>query len=183
MTERKLVQHCAPTLAGIKTGNIFRCPFTSYVELYGELRALNRRLAPKGLRIIPLRVCRGYAMIYVYRPNKLRADLAGEEARAILAGYGYSGDVPERCINHLRSRLAALGDFPHEIGLFLGYPPEDVRGFIENGAKNEKYVGCWKVYGDVDKAKKCFERFARCSRLYAEKFDSGSTVERLTIAG
>lgn len=183
MNERKLVQHCAPTLAGIKTGNIFRSPFTSYLELYGELRALNSRLASKGLRIIPLRVCRGYAMIYVYRPNKLRADLSGEEARAILAEYGYTNDVPEKCINHLRTRLSEQGDFPHEIGLFLGYPPEDVRGFIDNCAKNEKYVGCWKVYGDVDKARKSFERFAKCSRLYAEKYASGSPIERLTVAG
>jgi len=183
MTEKKIVQHCSPTLAGIKTGNIFRCPFTSYVELYGELRLLNRRLAHKGLRIIPLRVCRGYAMIYVYRPSRLRADLADEEARTILSACGYTDDVPEKCIGHLRKRLADTGDFPHEIGLFLGYPPEDVRGFIDNGAANEKYVGCWKVYGDVEKAKKSFERFARCSRLYADRYAAGCSVERLTVAG
>lgn len=182
MTERKLVQHCSPTLAGIKTGNIFRCPFSSYVELYGELRALNSRLSPKGLRIIPLRVCRGYAMIYVYRPSMLRADLDGEEAQAILAGYGYTNDVPERCINHLRKRLKDLDDFPHEIGLFLGYPPEDVKGFIENGAKGAKYVGFWKVYGDVEKARKRFDSFSKCSRVYAERFDSGSSLDRLTVA-
>ena len=36
----------------------------------------------------------------------------------------------------------------------LGYPAEDVQGFIENETKECKCVGCWKVYGDEEKAKK-----------------------------
>ena len=47
-------------------------------------------------------------------------------------------------------RISAIwtagGDFPHEIGLLLGYPPEDVSGFIENGGKNFLCSGYWKVY-------------------------------------
>ena len=171
-----------PTLAGIKTGNIFRSPFQSYESLYRDLRQLNRRLTPKGLRIIPLRVCGEYAMIYVYRPSKLREDLSSGDAKKILEQFGYSNDVPERCINHLRSRLREKGDFPHEIGLFLGYPPEDVKGFIENGAKGAKFVGYWKVYGDVEKAKKKFDSFSECSRVYADRYASGSSVDRLTVA-
>ncbi len=31
-----------------------------------------------------------------------------------------------------RAHMEGKGDFPHEIGLLLGYPPEDVIGFIEN---------------------------------------------------
>ena len=37
-----------------------------------------------------------------------------------------------RCIVKLIGRLQENEGFPHEIGLFLGYPPEDVLGFIEN---------------------------------------------------
>ena len=50
------------------------------------------------------------------------------------------------------------------MGLFLGYPPEDVRGFIENRAAGCKLIGCWKVYGDVDAAKEKFASFERCTR-------------------
>jgi len=182
MTEKKIVQHCSPTLAGIKTGNIFRCAFESYNQLADEIRELNRRLTPKGLRIVPLRVCGGYAMIYVYRPSMLRHDLADVQARGVLAEMGYSNDVPEKCVNHLKSRLREYDDFPHEIGLFLGYPPEDVRGFIENKAAHAKHVGFWKVYGDVDKAKKTFARYNHCIDVYKEKYASGSSIDRLTVA-
>ena len=27
------------------------------------------------------------------------------------------------------------GEFPHEVGLFLSYPPEDVKGFIDHRAR------------------------------------------------
>lgn len=51
----------------------------------------------------------------------------------------------ERCVAELIRRVRHEEDFPHEIGLFLGYPSEDVSGFIKHGAKNSKCVGTWKV--------------------------------------
>ncbi len=177
-----LVRHCSPTLAGLKTGNIFRCAVESPERLRQDIRRLNRRLTAKGLRILPLRIRNGYAMIYVYRPARLRADLARAEAMALLRAHGYSEDIPELCISRLMSRLGEHGEFPHEIGLFLGYPPEDVRGFIENGAREEKHTGYWKVYGDEEKAKATFDRYSKCIRVYARKYAEGSSLERLTVA-
>ena len=183
MSEEMIVRHCSPTLAGLKTGNIFRCTCESPEQLRRDIRRLNLRLTSKGLRILPLKIYSGYAMIYVYRPSRLRADLSCKEAAALLEKIGYTVDHPERCVTQLMSRLSEWEEFPHEIGLFLGYPPEDVLGFIENGAKKAKHVGCWKVYGDETKAKVTFARFKKCSRVYARKFAEGSSIERLTIAG
>ena len=45
------------------------------------------------------------------------------------------------------------GEFPHEVGLFLSYPPEDVKGFIDHRANDFKCAGLWKVYGDEEKAR------------------------------
>lgn len=56
-------------------------------------------------------------------------------------------------------KLREEPDFPHEIGLFLGYPLEDVKGFIENKADSSKCSGCWKVYGNEQKALKLFEKY------------------------
>ena len=39
--------------------------------------------------------------------------------------------------------------FPHEMGLLLGYPIEDVRGFIEHNGCGCLYSGYWKVYRNV----------------------------------
>ena len=47
----------------------------------------------------------------------------------------------------------------------LGYPAEDVQGFIENETKECKCVGCWNVYGDVEQAQKKFELYIWYQRL------------------
>ena len=71
MSEDLIIRHCSPTLAGIKTGNLFSCACSCRKELTKSISGLNRRLVPRGIRILPLRVCQGRALIYVYRPHAL----------------------------------------------------------------------------------------------------------------
>ena len=49
--------------------------------------------------------------------------------------------------------------FPHEMGILLGYPIEDVLGFMEQKGKNYLYSGYWKVYRDVSAKKKIFAQY------------------------
>ena len=69
MSEELLVRHCSPTLAGLKTGNIFTMSYTTIENLRNEVRSLNKIFVPKGLRVIPLRIENNRAMIYIYRPK------------------------------------------------------------------------------------------------------------------
>ena len=181
MSEEVLIRHCSPTLAGIKTGNMFTVAFGDETELREDLRTFNRRLASKGVRIVPLRCKENRALLYLYRPKKLADDLKHSEAKDILEENGYP-ESPGRCVSYLRSRLMKNGEFPHEVGLFLGYPPEDVSGFIKNGAQACKCVGCWKVYGDADKAQKQFERFKKCTKIYQKQYANGRPLTKLTVA-
>ena len=84
MSEDLLIRHCSPTLAGIKTGNLFSCACPSRKDLTRDLCRLNKKLVPKGIRVLPLRVCKGRALIYAYRPNALESDLTDHRARALL---------------------------------------------------------------------------------------------------
>ncbi len=181
MLEEMLIRYCAPTLAGLKTGSLFRCAFSSTDALCAQIRYFNRRLAGKGLRILPLKFGEKTALIYVYRPAKLQSDLSAGAASALLKENGYVCCTPSQYISHLIGRLREQTDFPHEIGLFLGYPPEDVRGFIENQAQRCKYVGCWKVYGDEKKARQLFERYKKCTEIYTRCHGAGRSLDKLTI--
>lgn len=183
MSEDYIVRHCAPTLAGIKTASLFTCPFESEEALRDSVRRINKRLGPKGLRLLPLRLSDKKALIYLYRPAKLRSDLAQGRAEDILRSQGYSTGSCEKCVVQLVKKLRQQGDFPHEIGLFLGYPPEDVHGFIEHGPDCCKCTGCWKVYGDEEAAKKKFALYKKCTRIYREQWAKGKDMERLTVAG
>ncbi|MBR3640944.1 MAG: DUF3793 family protein [Oscillibacter sp.] len=182
MSERELVRQAAPTLAGIKTGNLFPCRYASFEELKTDIGSVNRRLREKGLRLLPLRYAAGRALLYLYRPARLQKDLAAPEAREILRDAGYGDGRQERCLGELMRRLRAEGAFPHEIGLFLGYPPEDVRGFMEHRGRESKCEGCWKVYGDAERARETFRRYRRCTAQYLVRHEAGTPLARLAVA-
>lgn len=182
MSEELVIQHCSPTLAGLKTGSLFTCPCPSEEEARQDVRRLNRILVPKGLSVLLMRCRKGRALIYVYRPDWLRRDLAREEVCALLERMGYTCLSPDRCLVELTRRLRREADFPHEIGLFLGYPPEDVRGFIEHEGKGYKCLGCWKVYGDPEQAQKRFDLYQRCTESYCRQWSRGMSIGRLTVA-
>lgn len=181
MSEENVVRLCAPTLAGIKTGSLFPCPYENRETLLMEIRQYNQVLVPKGLCLLPLRFTDKSALLYLYRPRDLERDLQDQLAAEILRHAGYVCGSSEQCLMKLIERLRAYDEFPHEIGLFLSYPPEDVKGFLEH--RPCKCVGCWKVYENEEAAKKTFAKYKACTRVYCRQLASGIDIERLTVAG
>lgn len=180
--EQYLINHCAPTLASLKTANLFHYTCASEQELQSQLLRLNEMLADKGVSLTILRRTASGALIYVYRRKRLERDLASGSAVCILKKCGYTEFSPEKAIARLAERMNRTGEFPHEIGLFLGYPPGDVAGYIQNCGRNCKCSGCWKVYCNEGEARKTFRRFDKCKQMYRLMFQKGKTVCQLTIA-
>ena len=162
--ENVLAFHAAPTLMGMKCGSL---PTLSSEEY--NIDELSRLFAKRyfgtriGARIISR--CSHRTIIYLYDMRLLEATLSDKAVRNFLAEYGYdkSWDA-QSCLDRLCKRLTQ-SDFPHEIGIFLGYPLEDVKGFIANCGQKCKLCGVWKVYGDVERAKAMFECYKQC-RIY-----------------
>ena len=182
MSEDYLVRNCAPTLAGLKTGSIFTCPCEDQKLLLNAIRQLNRRLCHKGLRLLPLRFSDRKALLYLFRPARLRRDLSHPLAQHLLRCHGYEAGSCEKCVVRLAKKLRRRGDFPHEIGLFLGYPPEDVQGFICQGPDCCKCTGCWKVYGDPEAAQRKFAQFKHCTSVYRRRWSETGDLDRLAVA-
>ncbi len=181
MSDPYIARQCAPTLAGIKTGSLFTAPFTGRKVLVRELRELNGILTARGLRAVPVRFRRGRALIYLYRPSALRRDLAAPEAAEILRSLGYTGTDPNVCLKQLIRQFRESEAFPHEVGLFLSYPPEDVRGFMDSPRDGYKCVGYWKVYGDRERAEHTFARYRKCTESLCRAAESGMMLEKLIV--
>ena len=182
MSEEILIRQGAPTLAGIKTGSLFPCPCEDREDLLADIRRLNRLLVPKGLCLLPIRFLEGQALLYLYRPAELRRDLQDALASELLRQAGYADESCARCVAQLIRRFRESGEFPHEVGLFLSYPPQDVRGFIENHAVNYKCAGLWKVYGDEALARRLFDKFRKCTDIYCALWRAGSGIDQLAVA-
>lgn len=181
MSEKMIVEQCSPTLAGMKTGSVFHCSYENEAELHSEISRFNGVLIPKGLRMLPLKKDGRRALIYVYRPTQLEKDVNESSAIDILKSYGYSSGCESSLVARLRERLCESECFPHEIGLFLGYPPEDVKGFIDNKAASCKCCGYWKVYGDEKKAGKTFDKFRKCTKVYCGCYERSACFHKLIV--
>ena len=83
------------------------------------------------------------------------------------------------CGTDLQSQMTGRCSFPHEIGFFLGYPYEDVIGFIDNEGENFLCSGCWKVYAKERDAQTCFCCYKNCTTMYQQLFDEGVSIECL----
>ena len=176
--ECTLAFHGAPSLAGIKPADLIAwgSPQVCMGPLLEDYRC---QLSRCGIQLRLLCSCRPRCLILVYRPERLAAQLAHPQVQSLLAREGYPVDRGlEEMLDTLQLRLTC-GGFPHEIGLFLGYPPEDVEGFRLHQGRDYKLCGCWKVYSDVERAQQCFRRYERCRAALCRRVKEGESLPRL----
>lgn len=182
MIEKYLIGHCSPTLASLKTANLINIPYDSTALLNNSINKTNNELNGKGVEVLILKQRDKTALVYTYRRSKLQNDLNKIGVKEFLKAYGYENNNVDYCIEKLKSRLESSNSFPHEIGIFLGYPLGDVKGFIENAGKNSKCSGCWKVYCNECEAMKTFAKFDKCKKIYKKLWLQGRSIVKLTVA-
>lgn len=182
MLDKIIAYHCAPALVGIKPSNIVTCHKDKYPDIDKQIQELNSKLNRKDIYIEVLCQCPKHSLLIVYRKEKLTKQLKDEGISAFLKEYGYdeSGSLDDY-LNKLRSNLHC-DEFPHEIGAFLGYPLHDIYGFINSKGKDCLCVGTWKVYGDVENAKKTFARYKQCSEAIFNRVVRGQSLAQIFCA-
>lgn len=183
--EKIMVEQCAPTLAKVKVANLFRFQTQEGDRFKETLLHWDQTLAPLGVRVRLLKECPASQafLIYVYRERELKQVLFQKESQALLRRMGYKRRIQmDQLLDQLSEHLCLAADFPHEIGLFLGYPFEDVEGFIQHGGKNYLCCGEWKVYANPEKARECFSKYRRCRRMYQRLYHKGRSIDQLTVA-
>lgn len=179
--EKELIEHCAPTLAGIKSAGLFSYFFSDEGLVRQELLEINGLLNDRGVYVEALLWREKSVLIYTYRLSHLQNELKKAGVKGLLTEYGYESCKVEECICHLKERLKYDACFPHEIGVFLGYPLEDVEGFIQNGGKNCECCGLWKVYCNKAEKEKMFDKLKKCSDIYVQVFSEGRNITQMCI--
>lgn len=181
MLESRMIEYCAPTLAGMKSANLFNYFFTKKEDVLKELNEMNEKLNIRGVYVEAMKWKENSVLIYTYRKSHLSQELKKSGVRELLSVYGYEDDTAKGCLLHLKERLCYSDVFPHEIGIFLGYPLPDVIGFIHHKGQNCKYCGMWKVYGNELEAIRLFERLKKCTDVYLQVFAKGRSITQMTV--
>ena len=181
--ERALAAQCAPTLAGLKPGSLFRiggdpAAMRQTVDLWDQ------RLSPRGIRVRILKECPAAqaCMIYVYRSGWVDQLMEQPAIRAFFHKMGYQPGNTSSLLAQLSRRFCLEQEYPHEIGIFLGYPLEDVLGFMEHRGRNFTCCGLWKCYGDPSTAQARFARYRACTSAYKRMYERGVPVMALVVA-
>ncbi len=181
--EKILVYHTSATLKGYKAGSLFSYRPCCEKAFQNALKALDEALSKKGVRVCMIDRNNSSKQIFVYRPEMIEAMLSEPKLRCFLYQLGYPVDKGHEVnIGHLLMKMTKSQDFPHEIGLFLGYPLEDVLGFIANKGKGYTFCGLWKVYAQPEKAKERFDLFQKCREHCLECLRQGQSVLQLIHA-
>ena len=154
--ELEVANRCGPVLKAVKAANLLAVPSGGWQKVCRILKGtavICRLLYADGQREI----------LYLYRYDSLRQHLKQRQVQEFLSGLGYESAEPGPVLHrlsHRYQRFAGAGDpFPHELGVLLQYPVEDVKGFIVHGGKDWLASGYWKVYGNVRKAEETFAAY------------------------
>ncbi len=188
MLEEYFIDCCAPTLAALKSASLFNCSYPEGSDPTWWIRYWNMSFHKRGLHLCVLRhdEARGTMLVYLFRISQMQSVLRCPKVRGFLSHYGYPTGEAQlyACIAHLKDRIALCDGFPHEIGIFLGYPLCDVEGFITHRGKNYKCLGPWKVYENEDQTRRTFEKYQKCRLVYTNLWNSGKrSVLQMTVAG
>jgi len=174
--EQKLAANSAPSLLGIKAASLMSLD-KGEVDVYAGVDSFNRRAAGRGLKIKVLCECDQRVLLMLYNERLLGRLLRDDRRRGVLEKCGYGRLLScEQCLERLSRRCARHNDFPHEVGIFLDYPVEDVEGFIVHKGCGFKLCGYWKVYGDEEKARCTFRKYDKCRRYLCNKLGEGMSL-------
>ena len=181
--ERMLCFHCAPTFAGIKPASLVSFQKSRFEDFDALLESYATCFECKG--ITPVRLTEGeeYVLMLFYRRKLLERILEQPAVLALLARFGYrAGDAIEAHLEYLSMRIQLQKSFPHEVGLFLGYPAEDVEGFIENKGRDFACAGYWKVYANEEETRALFQRYTDCTERLCARLGRGTPMAELLEA-
>ncbi|MFO3665381.1 DUF3793 family protein [Anaerococcus sp. ENR0831] len=159
-----LALYCSQVLANIKPSNLFTISNTAY-EVDKLIETWNKDFNKYGIYFQVLTKRENTSSILCFRKDLLQKFLSYEKTKCFLKNCGYDTSNIASCTRCLKDRFLE-DEFPHEIGLILGYPYDDVIGFIENKGRNYLYSGYWKVYKDKEDKCKLFNLYNKIRRIY-----------------
>ena len=146
----------APVIMGVKpaiTLNIGK----KQEKKYSKVKIL-KVIESLGLKGMILRDTPNGHIVLAYRCCQMEQILKQEEVAAVLQNMGYPVHSIYLALSHLRKRYDYC-HCPPELGIFLGFPVEDVKDYMCDTQKKCLLCGYWQVYNDVEGAEKIFSQY------------------------
>ena len=175
----RVVTQCAPVLKGVKISNLITMK-------PGGWRKIRAYLKKSRIICIPLYADAEKEVLFLYRYEQLERHLKIREVREFLRSCGYESFEVASVLVRLRRRYQLYAgiskEFPHELGVLLGYPVGDVQGFIDNRGENSLTSRYWKVYQNPKEAEKIFDLYDRVKEQALKEIMCGRTLSHVAVS-
>lgn len=180
-----MAMHCGPLLKGLKNAVIISVDNKLLPELVEQLEH-----TPYGYLV--LNAGKGKSLTMLYHINRFRKYVSQPQIVRGLQKYGYRVSEKQTkrenmicALFELAERIteyyAGSREFPHEIGYFLEYPIQDVEMFIHHKGQNYLMTGYWKVYHNLEEAKKLFAKYDQAREKTVRDVMSGKMFYELAV--
>lgn len=171
--ELQLALQCAPLITGLKISNLLNICKEDFSQMQEIIKGSH-------ISYYPLLKSGHKMIILLYHKESLERYFEEARAKRLLekAGYesfGLEEILAEFCMRY-RHYMENQMNFPHEMGLLLGYPIEDVEGFIKYKGNNSLCTGYWKVYENQDRKQKLFESFENAKESLIQLLSCGVSM-------
>lgn len=172
--ELQLALQCAPLITGLKISNLLNISREDFPQMQQIVKDSHISC------YILLENARKMTVL-LYQRESLESYLEQPGVKKLLEEAGYISFslrevLAEFCARY-QSYRGNKTDFPHEMGLLLGYPVEDVEGFIKNKGNHSLCTGYWKVYENQDRKQKLFESFENAKESLIQLLSCGVSME------
>ncbi|NBH73676.1 DUF3793 family protein [Clostridiaceae bacterium] len=169
---------CAPVLKDVKISNLMTAP-------RGGGQCIRERL--RQSRVICRLLYHGEEkeVLFLFRYERLEEHLKNGRVQSFLGNCGYEEYGVAAVLRRLQKRYqeyaGAGGDFPHELGVLLEYPVEDVEGFIANRGQNSLMARYWKVYHNRQEAERTFQVYDEAKEQALREIMRGFSLEEVAV--
>lgn len=177
----QLLLQCAPMIAGLKVSNLL------IIDREKE-KEVRKIIEGTKLSCVRLACMDKKTTMLIYHERWLKEYLAGKEVADFLHVLGYDGKGFYEVLHSVKKKYSCYvrkkENFPHELGILLGYPVEDVKGYMENKGRNYLCTGYWQVYANPAAKMHLFQKFELArERLIRAVFDGKEVCELIQLAG
>jgi len=175
-----LMLECSEVLAGVKPANLISlvnrvrpCGRNLYQLWQRHQKGLAARFSDVTFKVLQTR--ERALLVLCYSRDHLERHLSHAGIRTLLHKSGYEADAScGKLLDELCSRIMTNDSFPHEIGLFIGYPAKDVAAFMGVVKLPFACQGPWKIYGDPVQSLCLAEQYRCCRQRMSAVLASGN---------
>ncbi|MCK5450900.1 MAG: DUF3793 family protein [Candidatus Omnitrophica bacterium] len=181
IVEHLMIQ-TSPVLVGVKpsvlTGicDTERCHGINFLDLWEKEK--ENIINDLGLSCRELKTTLRGKQLLFFDPDELKRTLMIRDNAEFLKRFGYFSCVSEKdYLDELKVRFNGR-NFPHEIGVFLGYPLKDIKGFIYRESKPLAALSRWRIFGDPTGSLKLMELHKQVESVFKQLMDKGKDPMR-----